>query len=144
MNSNKNILYIEDNINDVELTIEALNFNKLRIPIDVVYDGAEAIDYLFYSGKYTGRVKRKPSLILLDMKLPKLNGLEVLRKIRESDEYKLVPVVILSSSQIHDDIINSYNLGANGYVIKPVNFEEFIEVIKSIIDFWIVYNTIPY
>ncbi len=137
------ILYAEDSENDVELTLAAFEESKLANPIDVVRDGAEAIDYLFYQGKFANRPKEKPVFILLDLKMPKLNGIDVLTKIRESEEYKNTPVIILTSSKMESDIVRSYELGANGFVVKPIGFSEFVEAIKGLGYFWAIINTSP-
>lgn len=135
------ILYAEDNPNDVELTLTAFKNSNLANQIDVVYDGQEVIDYLFYKGKYIEREKCIPAFVLLDIKMPKLNGIEVLKIIRESTEYKNLPVVMLTSSQMETDVLNSYQLGVNGFVVKPIEFNEFILAIKGIGYFWAILNT---
>ncbi len=137
------ILYAEDSENDVELTLAAFEESKLANPIDVVNDGAEALDYLFYTGKYINRKKEKPVFLLLDLKMPKVDGIEVLKAVRNSEEYKNTPVVILTSSKMESDIIKSYELGANGFVVKPINFSEFAEAIKNIGYYWAIVNTSP-
>jgi two-component system, response regulator len=137
------ILYAEDSKNDVELPLAAFNESNFANIIDVVYDGQEAIDYLMYNGKYASREKQIPAFVLLDIKMPKLNGIEVLKIIRESEEYKNLPVVILTSSQMESDVYKSYELGANGFVVKPIDFNEFVRAIKGIGYFWGVLNTSP-
>ncbi len=137
------ILYAEDSENDIELTLAAFDECNLANPIDVVRDGVEALDYLFYRGKYENRSKEKPAFILLDLKMPRLNGTEVLQTIRESEEYKNTPVIILTSSKMESDIVNSYELGANGFVVKPIDFTEFVEAIKGLGYFWAIINTSP-
>jgi CheY-like chemotaxis protein len=138
------ILYAEDNSNDIELTMAAFSECKLANVIDVVRDGQEALDYLFYKGKYVDREKDKPLLVLLDIKMPKVDGIEVLKEIRKSDEYKEVPVVMLTSSQMESDIMISYQLGVNAFVVKPIDFSEFVNAIKSIGYFWAILNKTPY
>ncbi len=135
------ILYAEDSLNDVELTLAAFKESKLANPIDVVNDGQEAIDYLFYKGKYMNRESSIPAFVLLDIKMPKVDGLEVLKKIRDSDEYKNLPVVMLTSSQMESDVYKSYECGANGFVVKPIDFAEFVNAIKGIGYFWAILNT---
>ncbi len=137
------ILYAEDSENDIELTLAAFEESNLANPIDVVRDGAEALDYLFYRGAYTNRKKEIPVFILLDLKMPKLDGIDVLREIRKTDEYKNTPVVILTSSKMETDIIKSYELGANGFVVKPINFTEFADAIKNIGYYWAIVNSSP-
>ena len=139
----KRILFAEDSENDVELTLEALDEYKLANSVDVVQDGEEALDYLLRRGKYKDRPDENPVVILLDLKMPKLDGLDVLKKIKEHEKLKNIPVVILTSSKLEEDIIRSYNLGANGYVVKPVDFIEFVEAIKKIGAYWVLSNEPP-
>lgn len=134
------ILYAEDNENDIELTIEAFKECKLKNRIDVVRDGQQVIDYLTYQGSYANREKEKPIVILLDIKMPKLDGLEALRVIKENEDLKTIPVVMLTSSSIEKDLIESYSIGANAYVIKPINFDDFLETVKKIGAFWAIVN----
>jgi CheY-like chemotaxis protein len=135
------ILYAEDNQNDIELTLAAFKECNLANPIDIVRDGEEALNYLFYRAQYVKRRKSNPIFILLDLKMPKLDGIEVIKIIRKTDEYKNLPVVMLTSSQMETDIVQSYEVGANAFVIKPVDFTEFIKVIKGIGYFWAIINT---
>jgi CheY-like chemotaxis protein len=137
------ILYAEDSEDDIELTLAAFQESNLANPIDIVKDGAEALDYLFYRGDYSNRKKEAPCFILLDLKMPKLDGIEVLKEIRESENYKNIPVIILTSSKMESDVVKSYQLGANGFVIKPIEFINFVEVIKGLGYFWAVVNTPP-
>ncbi len=137
------ILYAEDSENDIELTLAAFAESKLANPIEVVRDGKEALDYLFYKGKFANRAKTTPLFILLDLKMPKVDGIEVLKEIRKEPEYNNTPVVILTSSKMESDIIKSYELGANSYVVKPIDFSNFIETIKGLGYFWAVINSIP-
>jgi CheY-like chemotaxis protein len=137
------ILYAEDSLNDIELTLAAFKESNLANQIDVVRDGDEALDYLFYRGKYSNREKSIPVFVLLDIKMPKLDGIEVLRVIRKSKEYKNLPVIMLTSSQMETDVTKSYHVGANAYVIKPINFSEFIKTIKGIGYFWAILNISP-
>lgn len=137
------ILYAEDSENDIELTLGAFKETNLANPVDVVRDGAEALDYLFYRGKYKNRAKVTPVFVLLDLKMPKVDGIEVLKEIRNSKEYKNIPVVILTSSQMETDVIKSYELGANGFVVKPIDFCDFVQAIKGIGYFWAILNTTP-
>ena len=137
------ILYAEDSENDVELTLTAFKQCNLANPIDVVKDGIEALDYLFYRGKYHDRPREVPVFILLDLKMPKLDGIEVLKEIRNSEEYKTIPVIILTSSKMESDIVRSYEVGANGFVVKPIDFNDFVEVIKGLGYFWAIINISP-
>lgn len=134
------ILYAEDSLNDIELTLAAFKECHLVNQVDVVRDGEEALDYLFYRGKYAAREKNIPSFVLLDLKMPKMDGLEVLKTIRESDIYKTLPVVMLTSSQMESDVYKSYELGVNAFVVKPIDFNEFIQAIKNIGFFWAILN----
>lgn len=143
MESLDRILYAEDSDNDIELTLSAFQECKLANPVDVVKDGVEALDYLFYRGKYSKRKKEIPSFILLDLKMPKLDGIEVLKEIRNSKEYNNVPVIMLTSSKMESDVVKSYEVGANGYVVKPIDFTEFVEAIKNLGYFWAIVNTSP-
>ena len=138
-----NILYAEDSLNDIELTLAAFKESNFANHLDVVRDGLEALDYLFYRGKYANREKQPPAFVLLDIKMPKVDGIEVLKQIRNSEEYKSLPVVMLTSSQMESDVFQSYQLGANGFVVKPIDFGEFVKAIKNIGYFWAVLNTSP-
>jgi two-component system response regulator len=142
--NNKIILLVEDNPDDVELTLRAFKKNNISNKIIVVNDGVEALDYLFGKGIYDGRdVKDMPVVTLLDLKLPKIDGMEVLKTIRQNELTKLLPVVILTSSSQEGDLVNGYKLGANSYVRKPVDFNKFVEAIKSLGLFWLVWNEPP-
>jgi two-component system, response regulator len=141
---NKIILLVEDNPDDVDLTLRAFEKNNISNKVIVAGDGAEALDYLYAKGKYAQRnVKDLPVLILLDLKLPKIDGLEVLKKIRQSELTKFIPVVILTSSSQEEDVVNGYKLGANSYVRKPVNFNDFQQVIKLLGLYWLIWNEPP-
>ncbi|MDQ4121583.1 MAG: response regulator [Acidobacteriota bacterium] len=139
----RKILLVEDNANDVELTLAALNEYHLVNDVDVVRDGEEALDYLFKHGKYEGRVTEAPAVVLLDLKLPKVDGLEVLEKIKADDNLRTVPVVMLTSSREEQDLVRSYQLGVNAYVVKPVEFGEFMNALKELGLFWAVINQLP-
>jgi CheY-like chemotaxis protein len=137
----KIILLVEDNVYDVELTLRAFEKAHLANRIIIAKDGVEALDYLFRTGDYSDRDPNDmPQVILLDLKLPKLDGLEVLQQIRANEQTKLLPVVILTSSKEQEDMIKSYNLGANSYVQKPVSFEQFYEAIRQLGLYWLVLN----
>jgi two-component system response regulator len=140
----KIILLVEDNPDDVALTIRAFRKNNISNKIIVAKDGVEALDYLFGRGMYAGRdVKDMPVVTLLDLKLPKIDGLEVLKSIRQNEFTRLLPVVILTSSTEENDKINGYKLGANSYVRKPVDFNQFIKAIKHLGLYWLVWNEPP-
>jgi two-component system response regulator len=140
----KSILLVEDNPDDIDLTIRALMKNNIVAEIDIVTDGAEALDYLFSRGLYSGRkVYIVPHLVLLDIKLPKIDGFTVLRQIRENSITRLIPVVILTTSNEESDIRNGYQLGANSYIRKPVSFERFMDVVKEIGIYWLFINQPP-
>ena len=140
----KVILLVEDNPVDEELTVIAFEKNNITNKIVVARDGAEALEYLFCTGQYDSRdINDKPQLVLLDLKLPKVDGLEVLREIRENELTKRTPVVILTSSKEQQDMIQAYDLGTNAYVQKPVNFTEFAEAVKQLGLFWLILNEIP-
>jgi len=138
------ILLVEDNSDDEALTLRALSKNKIPNQIVVARDGVEALDYLFGTGLYAGRDTRmQPELILLDLKLPKVNGFEVLQKLRADPRTKLLAVVILTSSKEQQDVANGYGLGANSYVRKPVDFQEFVEAVLQLGLYWLVLNERP-
>lgn len=141
MSEEKVILLVEDNPQDVELTLRALKKSKVLNPVVVARDGVEALDYLFARGAHEGRDTRVlPQVVLLDLKLPKLDGLEVLEKIRADDRTRVLPVVILTSSVEDQDRIRGYGLGANSYVRKPVDFLQFIEAVRQLGLYWLVLN----
>jgi CheY-like chemotaxis protein len=137
------ILVVEDNENDLELTIDALKTHNLVNEVDVARDGAEALDYVFYKDKWKGRSNGNPAVILLDLKLPKISGLEVLKKIREDDKTKMIPIVILTSSCEEQDIFEGYRLGTNAFVVKPVVFKEFMDTVNILGAFWGIINESP-
>jgi len=139
----KTILLAEDNPKDIELTIEALEENNLVNQIEVVRDGVEALEYLRCEGDFINRKGGNPAFILLDIKMPRMDGIELLRIIRSDPKLKMIPVVILSSSREERDLITSYNLGVNAYVVKPVNFNDFMNAVKQIGIFWAVLNELP-
>jgi DNA-binding response OmpR family regulator len=137
------ILLVEDDRKDVELTLAAFSENNICNDVVVVRDGVEALDYLYRRGNYRGRIACHPLVILLDLKLPKLNGIQVLQNLKEDPQLKSVPVVMLTSSREESDVIRSYDLGVNAYVVKPVDFNEFSNAIKEIGLFWTVVNHPP-
>ena len=141
---NKSILLVEDNPDDEILTVRALKKNNILNDIIVVRDGAEALDYLFGARSYADRdMTVMPQLILLDLKLPKIDGLEVLRRVRGNEKTRLLPVVVLTSSSEEQDMIESYSLGANSYIRKPVDFNQFSEAVKNLGLYWLVLNESP-
>lgn len=139
----KIILLVEDNPDDVALTERAFKKNNIRNKLIVATDGVEALDYLFCSGKYAGTTTILPQVVLLDLKLPRVSGLEVLKMIRTDERTKLLPVVILTSSREEQDLIDGYKLGANSYIRKPVDFSQFLEAVKQLGLYWLVLNEIP-
>lgn len=142
--SRKMILLVEDNPDDEALTIRALSKNKIANNLSVVRDGVEALEFLFCTGAYSERnPKDMPEVVLLDLKLPKVDGLEVLRQIRADKRTHLLPVVILTSSKEEQDLINSYSLGANSYIRKPVDFNQFVEAVHQLGMYWLVLNEPP-
>jgi two-component system response regulator len=144
MNQNNiELLLVEDNPNDVELTLDALREHNLANRIQVVRDGAEALDFIFCQGAYSQRDNRNPKLILLDLKLPKVGGLEVLQRIRTDPHTRTTPVVVLTSSQEERDITASYDLGVNSYVVKPVDFEQFTAAVQRMGLYWLLLNQPP-
>ncbi len=136
------ILLVEDNPDDEALTLRALAKNKIRNPIQVARDGEDALAYLFRTGPWAGRVEF-PQVVLLDLKLPKVDGLEVLRRVRADEALRVLPVVILTSSDEERDLVESYRLGANSYIRKPVDFAQFIEAVRQLGLYWLVLNEAP-
>ncbi len=138
------ILLVEDNPNDVELTLHAFKSHKVSNHILVVRDGAEALEFIFCEGEYAERnIENSPRLILLDLKLPKVDGLEVLRRIRADERTKTIPVVILTSSDEERDVIESYKLGVNSYIRKPVDFDKFSDIVSELGFYWLLLNIAP-
>jgi two-component system, response regulator len=143
-NDKKIILLVEDNPDDEALTLRALKKNNIMNEVVVARDGAEALDYLFGTGAHAGRaVSDLPQIVLLDLKLPKVDGLEVLRRVRADERTRLQPVAILTTSNEDRDILSSYKLGANSYIRKPVDFEQFMEAVRQLGLYWLVLNIAP-
>lgn len=140
----RRILLAEDSPQDVELTLAALAEYRLANQIDVVRDGAEVLDYLYHRGAYTDRTGGRPGVLLLDLKMPKMSGLDVLRHLKSDPAMKTLPVVMLTSSRQEADVIASYDLGVNAYVVKPVGFADFMEALRQLGAFWAVLNEVPH
>lgn len=140
----KLILLVEDNPDDEALTLRALSRNGIRHQIQVAHDGVEALDYLFARGRFAGRdTRQQPTVTLLDLKLPRLDGLEVLRHIRGDERTRCLPVVILTSSREDQDLVQGYGLGANSYIRKPVDFTQFVEAVRQVGIYWLILNEDP-
>ena len=137
------ILLVEDNPDDEALALRAFKLLNLSNKIIVARDGVEALDYLFATGPHAGANLQSPAVVLLDLKLPRVDGLEVLRRIRENERTQILPVVILTSSREEQDIVQSYNLGANSYVRKPVDYTEFVQAVSKLGVFWLLLNELP-
>jgi CheY-like chemotaxis protein len=139
----RTILLAEDNANDIELTLAALRENRLVNDVTVVRDGEQALDYLYRRNQFEGRAGGNPAVLLLDLKMPKVDGIEVLRQLKGDPEMRTMPIVVLTSSREERDLVRSYNLGVNAYVVKPVDFHDFVDAIKMLGAFWAVINELP-
>ena len=139
----KRILLAEDNPNDVELTLSALQQCRLSNEVEVVRDGAEALDYIYRRGNFSSRTECLPCVVLLDLKMPRVDGLEVLRQIKSDPALRHIPVVMLTSSREEKDLIQSYDLGVNAFVVKPVDFDQFLHAIQALGMFWAIVNEAP-
>lgn len=139
----KRILIAEDDSNDIELTLAALEEFNLANQVVITHDGEEILDYLNYRGKFEARAKGNPAVIMLDIKMPKVSGLEVLRQIKNDEKLKTIPTVILTSSREEKDLVEGYRLGVNAFVVKPVDFHEFINAVKQLGLFWAIINEAP-
>ena len=143
MSDLKRILLAEDNPKDIELSLEALGEHNLANEVVVVGNGAEALDYLYRRGEYSARPEGNPAVVLLDLKMPKVDGMEVLQQIKTDEKMKVIPIVILTSSREEQDLVRSYKLGVNAYVVKPISFHQLVEAIKHLGLFWAVINEPP-
>jgi two-component system response regulator len=143
MNLLKHILVVDDSPRDIELTVNALETYQLTNKITALHDGAEALDYLYRRGEFAGCTDAQPAVILLDLKMPRVDGIEVLRQIKGDPVLKMIPVVVMTSSREEQDVLNSYQLGVNAYVVKPVKFQEFVEAVKHLGMFWAILNEPP-
>src|ERR1700679_2170260 len=143
MNTLGRILLVEDDQKDVELTLTALDEYNLANEVVIARDGAEALDYLYHRGNFIGRAGENPAVLLIVLKLPKVDGLEVLQQVKSDEKLKMIPVVVLTSSREDKDMVASYSLGVNAYVVKPVDFHEFVNAIKDLGVFWAVINEPP-
>lgn len=139
----RKILLVEDNPNDIELTIEAISQFKLANRLVILTDGVQAMDYLHYRGEYKNREVEDPAVILLDIKMPRMDGIEVLQEVKNDPQLKVIPVVMLTSSREEPDLKKCYELGVNAYIVKPVNFKDFYESVKTVGVFWALLNEIP-
>jgi CheY-like chemotaxis protein len=139
----KRILLVDDSPRDTEMALDALAQNNLANEVVALRDGAEALDYLYRRGQFADRGNGQPAAILLDLKMPKVDGIEVLRQIKSDPQLKMIPVVVLTSSREEQDLVKSYELGVNAYIVKPVQFQEFVEAVKLVGAFWAVVNEPP-
>jgi two-component system response regulator len=143
MNSLKRIVLVDDSPRDTELALTALRTHNLANEVVALRDGAEALDYLYRRGEFANRPHGDPAVILLDLKMPKVDGIEVLRQIKADPSLKMIPVVVMTSSREEQDLLNSYQLGVNAYVVKPVKFQSFVEAVEQVGAFWAVINEPP-
>ena len=143
MDSLKRILLVDDSPRDTEMALEALDQHHLANEVITLRDGAEALDYLYRRGQFAGRAESQPAVVLLDLKMPKVDGMEVLRQLKGDPRLKAIPVVVMTSSREEKDLLQSYQLGVNAYVVKPLKFQEFVEAVKQLGAFWAVLNEPP-
>jgi len=139
----RGILIVDDSERDVELALDALDQSHLANEVVALHDGAEALDYLYRRGRFAGRADGDPAVVLLDLKMPKVDGLEVLRQIKQDPAFRHMPIVIMTSSREERDLVASYELGVNAYVVKPLNFQEFADAVRQVGAFWAVLNEVP-
>jgi two-component system, response regulator len=139
----KRILLVDDSPRDTELALEALSQHNLANEVVALHDGVEALDYLHRRGQFADRANDQPAVVLLDLKMPRVDGLEVLRQMKSDPELKMIPVVVLTSSREEQDLVNSYRLGVNAYIVKPVGFREFLDAVRIVGAFWAVFNEPP-
>ncbi|MBI5394018.1 MAG: response regulator [Verrucomicrobia bacterium] len=139
----KRILLVDDSPRDIELALDALAQHNLANEVLIARDGAEALDYLYCRGAFAGRTNGQPAVVLLDLKMPKVDGLEVLRQVKGDPQLKLIPVVVMTSSREEQDLVKSYELGVNAYVVKPLDFHEFTDAVKQVGAFWALVNEAP-
>lgn len=139
----KRILLVDDSVRDLELALDALQQYRLTNEVICLHDGAEALDYLYRRGDFSARTDHDPALILLDLKMPKVDGLDVLRVIKNDPQLKVIPIVVMTSSREEQDLVQSYSLGVNAYVVKPLNFHDFVDAMKVVGAFWAVLNEPP-
>ena len=139
----KRILLVDDSPRDTELALDALAQNNLANEVVALRDGAEALDYLYRRGEFADRGKGNPAVVMLDLKMPKVDGIEVLRQIKSNPQFKTIPVVVMTSSREEQDLVKRYELGVNAYIVKPVQFPEFVEAVKLVGSFWAVVNEPP-
>jgi CheY-like chemotaxis protein len=143
MNEPVEILLVEDNPADAEMTLRALRRNNLANKVHWVKDGEQALEFMFRTGNFTGRDPAAPRLVMLDIKMPKVDGIEVLRRLKASEETRTVPVVVMTSSNEERDVVESYRLGVNSYIVKPVHFDAFLETVAKIGLYWVITNRVP-
>lgn len=143
MTTLKRILLVDDSPRDTELALDALTDHNLTNEVVTLRDGAEALDYLYRRGRFADRLDGHPAVILLDLKMPKVDGIEVLRQVKSDPDLKTIPIVVMTSSREEQDLLNSYQLGVNAYVVKPVNFHQFIDAVRQVGGFWAVLNEVP-
>jgi len=139
----KRILLVDDSERDIELTLDALAQHNLANEVITLHDGAEVLDYLFRRGPFAGRTTTNPAVVLLDLKMPKVDGIEVLRQIKNDPDLKTIPIVVMTSSREEQDLVTSYQLGVNAYIVKPVEFPEFVKAVRVLGVFWAVLNEPP-
>ena len=141
--THKHLLLVDDSPRDTEMTLDVIRQYRLANEVIALRDGVEALDYLFRRGEYSGRSSENPAVILLDLKMPRVDGLEVLRQLKADPRLRLIPVVVMTSSREEQDLVASYQLGVNGYVVKPLEFDAFVEAVRTVGAFWALVNEVP-